>query len=197
MMANKEIYGLVLAGGKSRRMGTDKALLLHAGQSQLSCAVSLLERHLPQVFVSARSDQAADAERSRFPRIVDRYSDIGPVAGILSAMEHNPQVSWMVLACDLPNLDDATIATLIGAHSLDHPVTAYKSSSDGLPEPLCAIYSPSAHAIIADFVTGGLVCPRKMLIRSNTRLLDQANPEALANMNTPADLKGTGVRIAS
>lgn len=197
MTANNEIHGLVLTGGKSRRMGADKALLMHGGRSQLSCAVSLLERHLPRVFVSARSDQAEEAERSKFAQIVDRYADIGPIAGILSALESNPQVSWMVLACDLPNLDDATIATLIAAHSVEHPVTAYKSSSDGLPEPLCAIYSPSARGVIAEFVAQGLMCPRKMLIQSDTLLLEQANPAALANMNTPADLEGTGIRIAS
>lgn len=197
MTASEEIYGLVLAGGKSRRMGTDKALLMHDGRSQLSCAVSLLVRHLPRVFVSARSDQAREAERSKFARIIDRYTGIGPTAGILSALEYNPEVSWFVLACDLPNLDDATIAALIDAHSVEHPFTAYKSSSDGLPEPLCAIYSPSAHAVIAKFVADGLVCPRKMLMRSNTLLLEQMNPDALANMNTPADLQGTSVRIAS
>jgi len=194
---NTLIHGLVLAGGKSRRMGTDKALLMRDGQSQLSLAVALLARHLPQVFVSARPDQAEEAERSRFAQIVDRYDDMGPVAGILSALEHDPKVAWLVLACDLPNLDDETITALISAHNAEHPITAYKSSHDGLPEPLCAIYSPSAHAVVAGFVAEGLVCPRKMLIRSDTLLLDQINPSALANMNYPEDLKGTGMGTAS
>lgn len=191
------VYGLVLTGGKSRRMGSDKALLVRDGESQLSRAVSLLQRHVAEVFVSARQDQAEDRERSRYSIIVDRYDDIGPVAGILSAMEFRPDATWLVLACDLPNVDDETIATLIRAHTAESPFTAYKSSRDGLPEPLCAVFSPSARRLIDAFVMQGLVCPRKMLIRSETCLLELANPAALDNMNTPADLKDTGVAVAS
>jgi molybdopterin-guanine dinucleotide biosynthesis protein A len=191
------IHGLVLAGGKSRRMGSDKALLMHDGQSQLSLAVAMLSRALPKVFVSARKDQVDEAERRKFEQIVDRYDDMGPVAGILSALESDATVSWLVLACDLPNVDNDTIAELIAAHTGEHPFTAYKSSHDGLPEPLCAIFSAGSRPIVESFVAEGIVCPRKMLIRSDTLLLEQANPASLDNMNTPEDLEGTGVRFAS
>ncbi len=191
------IHGLVLAGGKSRRMGSDKALLMQDGQSQLSIAVDLLARVLPKVYVSARKDQADETERSKFDQIIDRYDDMGPVAGILSALQSFPDVAWLVLACDLPNVDDDTIAKLIAAHTGEHPFTAYKSSHDGLPEPLCAIFSAQSRPIIEAFVADGIVCPRKMLIRSDTLLLEQSNPASLDNMNTPEDLEGTGVRFAS
>lgn len=191
------IFGLVLAGGKSRRMGSDKALLTRDGRSQLDLAVELLERHLPKVFVSARQDQAGETERSKHSLILDRYDDMGPIAGVLSAMDFDPRASWLALACDLPNVDDETIETLLHAHRDGNPFTAYKSAHDGLPEPLCAIFTASSRAAIDRFVADGIVCPRKMLIRSDTRLLTQANPSALDNMNTPDDLAGTGVKIAS
>jgi len=197
VLQSNDIHGLVLAGGRSRRMGADKALLMRDGESQLGRAVSLLERHLPKVFVSTRSDQAEESERSRHAQIIDRYEDMGPIAGILSAMDRDPDVSWLVLACDLPNVDDDTIAALLAAHTGGHPFTAYKSSYDGLPEPLCAIFSPSGRAIVDTFVADGIICPRKMLIRSDTCLLEQANPSALDNMNTPADLEGSGMRVGS
>ena len=197
MKTSNDIYGLVLAGGKSRRMGADKALLTRDGESQLGRAVSLLARHLPKVFVSTRSDQADETERSRYTQIIDRYEDMGPIAGILSAMDSDPDVSWLVLACDLPNVDDDTIEALIAAQTGEHPFTAYKSSHDGLPEPLCAIFSPAGRANVDAFIAEGIICPRKMLIRSDTRLLEQSNPSALDNMNTPADLEGTGMRLGS
>jgi len=196
MTAPEAVWGLVLAGGKSRRMGSDKALLVIDGETQLSRAVRLLEAHLDRVVVSTRADQAGDAERSKFEQIVDRYEDMGPVAGILSAMDSNNEVSWLVLACDLPNIDDATIAYLLEQSSTDHPVTAYKSVHDDLPEPLCAIYRPDSRALISGFVNQGIICPRKMLINSDTKLLAQPSPGALHNINSPEDLAGTGIEIA-
>jgi molybdopterin-guanine dinucleotide biosynthesis protein A len=196
MPAPEAVWGLVLAGGKSSRMGSDKALLEQDGETQLSRAVALLAERVDRVFVSTRADQASDAERGKFEQIVDRYEDIGPVAGILSAMDSNKEVSWLVLACDLPNIDDATIAYLMEQCSAEHPVTAYASSHDGLPEPLCAIYRPQSRAVIDSFVEQGVICPRKMLINSDTHLLAQPNPDALHNVNSPEDLAGTGIKVA-
>ena len=103
---------------------------------------------------------------------------------------------WLVLACDLPNIDDATIAYLLQQYSADHPVTAYASVHDGLPEPLCAIYRPEFRAVIDNFVKQGIVCPRKMLINSDSNLLAQPNPGALHNINSPQDLAGTAIETA-
>jgi len=197
MTAREPVWGLVLAGGKSRRMGSDKALLRQNGQTQLSCAVTLLEAQIDRVFVSTTADQADDAERSQFDQIVDRYDGMGPVAGILSAMDSNGDVAWLVLACDLPNIDKETIAYLLENLSPDHPATAYRSTHDDLPEPLCAIYRPEAREVIDSFVKQGMHCPRKILIKSNTHLLEQPNPAALHNINTPEDLAGTGITLAS
>lgn len=190
------IYGLVLAGGKSRRMGSDKALLTRDGETQLTRAVSLLQRHVKRVFVSTRPEQAEDQERQKFSQIVDRYDDLGPIAGVLSAMDEHPEVAWLVVACDLPNIDDATISGLIEQHTGEHPFTAYTSSYDGLPEPLCAVYGIGARAIVDGFVAEQINCPRKMLIRSDTRLIEQPNPQALDNINTPEDLANSSIRIA-
>lgn len=195
MTSGEPVWGLVLAGGKSRRMGRDKALLRRGGATQLERAVELLGRHAERVFVSTRPDQADDAERRRFPQIVDRYDEIGPVAGILSALESHPEVSWVVLACDLPNIDDTTIAFLLDHRAESQPFTAFVSSHDGLPEPLCALYRPAALPIVRRFVEAGTICPRKILIRSDTKLLQQPNPAALDNVNTPDDLARVGMKM--
>ena len=197
MAAPETVNGLVLAGGKSRRMGSDKAALVTNGETQLDRAVRLLRAHVTEVFVSARDDQADDPVRSRYPQIIDRYADLGPVAGILSAMDAQPDAAWLVLACDLPNIDDRTLGYLLENASAEHPATAFVSVVDGLPEPLCAVYRPLSRAIIDGFVAEGIKCPRKMLINSDTHLLRQPSPGALHNINRPEDLEGTGVEIAS
>ena len=141
------LYGLVLAGGQSRRMGRDKALLVRDGQSQLRHIASLADSVTDKFYVSARADQKDDPERSQFETIVDRYDDMGPIAGVLSAMDEYPDVAWLVVACDLPNLDDATISNLLDGHTVKRPFTAFTSSHDGLPEPLCAIYGVGARKL--------------------------------------------------
>jgi molybdopterin-guanine dinucleotide biosynthesis protein A len=194
---NEPVYGLVLAGGQSKRMGQDKALLRIDGETQLSRAVQLLEPLVDRVFVSARADQMDEPERKKYRQIVDRYRDLGPLAGILSAMEEHPDASWLVLACDLPHVDELTVRHLLDSRSPDQPFSAYTSSHDGLPEPLCAFYSAGSYSIVKAFADDGVICPRKILIRTDTQLLEQPNPESLHNINTPEDLAGTGIKIAS
>ncbi|MGI9222372.1 MAG: molybdenum cofactor guanylyltransferase [Woeseiaceae bacterium] len=196
-MAANPVYGLVLAGGQSRRMGQDKALLLRDGRSQLAHMVDLLGNAVDRVYVSARREQADDPERSQYELIIDSFEDMGPIAGVLSAMQQHPQADWLVVACDLPNIDEATLEFLLLHRSGEQPFTAFRSSHDDLPEPLCAVYASGSDGLLMEFVEDGIVCPRKMLIRSDTLLLSQPNPKALDNVNTPDDLADSVLEAAS
>jgi molybdopterin-guanine dinucleotide biosynthesis protein A len=187
-MSAPALFGLVLAGGRSTRMQRDKAAIAYHGHdTQLESAMKLLAPRVARAFVSVRADQADDPVRSAWPRIVDRGDVEGPIAGISAALATHPEAAWLVLACDLPFLDAATLDALIAGRDLERDATAFRSSHDGLPEPLCAIYEPRARAAIAAHLAGGRNCPRKFLINANTRLLDQPNPRALDNVNTVAE----------
>lgn len=191
MTVSAVLYGLVLAGGRSARMQRDKAALSYRQSTQLEAAMALLTPHVTQAFVSARPDQADEPLRARFPRILDRHSDIGPLAGILAAQAEHPDAAWLVLACDLPYLDRATLEHLIQARQPGRPATAYRSSSDGMPEPLCAIYEPASGPLLLAHLASGKTCPRKFLIRAEAALLDLPNPSVLANINTPDEYAAT------
>lgn len=195
--ADGPLKGLVLAGGQSRRMGSDKARLRHGEDTQLAFAVRLLGEAVDEVFVSTRPEQEDDPERARFRRIVDRYDDLGPVAGILSAFDADPDAAWLVLACDLPRVTPATIAALLAGRDRTRPFTAFRSSVNGLPEPLCAIWEPAARPLVDAFVAEGLRCPRKMMIRAEAALLDQPDPDSLDNVNTREDLEKSPLEAAS
>jgi len=179
------IYALVLAGGRSTRMQRDKAALSYHGRTQLEWAVSLLQPHAQRVFVSVRPDQISDPVRARFDQIVDTQENLGPIAGIMAAQAKHPQVAWLVLACDLPFLDNATLTHLIASRQPQRLATAYRSNHDGLPEPLCAIYEPTSREALLAHVAKGKDCPRKFLINSDVQLVDQPNQQALDNVNTP------------
>jgi molybdenum cofactor guanylyltransferase len=190
------VYALVLAGGHSKRMQRDKAELIYHGRSQLEWAVSFLQPHVERVFVSVRPDQTNDPVRARFEQIVDTESNLGPIAGIMAAQAKHPNAAWLVLACDLPFLDEGTLATLIAARDPQRLATAFRSSHDVLPEPLCAIYEPVSREAIVAHVASGKNCPRKFLINSDVKLLDEPNPHALDNVNTP-DEYGSAVAALS
>jgi molybdopterin-guanine dinucleotide biosynthesis protein A len=183
------LFGLVLAGGRSTRMGKDKAALEYHGRAQLERAFGLLEKLVVQAFVSVRPDQTGDPLRARFAQIVDVADGTeGPAAGIRAAQLAHPEAAWLVLACDLPWLDIATLQHLIARRDPARMATAFRSQHDGLPEPLCAIYEPVAAAALAQFLASGRNCPRKLLLNSDTLLLEQPNIKALDNVNTPQEL---------
>jgi molybdopterin converting factor subunit 1 len=181
------VYGLVLAGGRSTRMQRDKATLAYRGRTQLDWAMELIRPFVTRAFVSVRPDQVADPVRGRYPQVVDTRENLGPIAGILAAQAAHPDVAWLVLACDLPFLDSATLEHLLWARQPQRLATAYRSSHDGLPEPLCAIYEPASRAAVAAYVATGKQCPRKFLIQSDAHLLEEPNPRALDNVNTPEE----------
>lgn len=187
-MNGAPIFGLVLAGGASTRMGKDKAALTYHGKPQLQWAFELLDAVCEQAFVSVRPDQRDEPTRATLPQIVDAQPGIGPIAGISAALDAHPDKAWLVLACDLPFLGRETLTHLVKHRDAQRIATAYKSSHDGLPEPLCAIWEPGARAAVSKWIAIGKQCPRKLLINSDTALLDQPDARALDNINTPEEL---------
>lgn len=181
------LYGLVLAGGRSTRMGQDKAMLAYHGATQLDWAMALIKPCVERAFISVRPDQINDPVRAQYKQIVDTQDNLGPIAGIIAAQAQHPDVAWLVLACDLPFLDAATLNHLLSERQPRRQATAYRSSHDGLPEPLCAVYEPTSREPLAAYVASGKQCPRKFLIQADTQLLDEPNPRALDNINTPEE----------
>ena len=185
--------GLVLAGGRSSRMGTDKAALVHPDGRPLArrCHDLLLEAGCHRVALSLRHNQEIPPgfDDVLEPLIVrdPQEGSRGPLSGILAAMRLEPSAAWLVLATDLPRLDTLTLAHLIAARRPEEPFLAYRSEFDGLPEPLCALYAPAAIPILQAALTADLRCPRKILIRNHCRLLDPVSARALDNANTPDD----------
>jgi len=169
-------------------MQRDKALIDYHGEPQLLWTYHLLASVLPRVFISVRNDQRNEPLRRELPQIVDAYEDAGPAAGILSAQALYPDVAWLVVACDLPRLDAATLQHLLQARDPKREATAFVSSHDGLPEPLCALWEPASRAKLLARVEEGRSCPRKALIQGDTQLLQPYAADALDNINTPEEL---------
>ena len=119
--------------------------------------------------------------------IHDSFESAGPLVGILSAMKAYPQMAWLVVACDLPLLDSVSLDNLLARRDPTKIATAYRSSSDGKPEPLFTIYEPQARPVLERFFDNDIRCPRKILMQTEPLLLNPVNPQALDNVNTPEE----------
>ena len=183
----KNLYGLILAGGYSRRMGQDKALIEFHGKPQYLYAHEILAPYCEKVFLSKRMGASISLENNI--EDLSQYANKGPLSGILSAMETYPHADWLVLACDLPLVEGETIEALI--HHRDHLAiaTVFRSANDRLPEPLCGIWEHHGKPLILKQVLNGVECPRKILIKYQVNVLDLKKPHWLDNANTPEELQ--------
>jgi molybdopterin-guanine dinucleotide biosynthesis protein A len=181
------LHGLVLTGGDSMRMGEDKALLDAGGEPQLQATLRLLQKHAQPCFVSLRAGQCNEPLRSGMQQIVDGIDGIGPAAGLLAAHSAHPHAAWLVVACDLPLLNDAALEALIHARDSRHAAIGYRSSHDDLPEPLCMLWEAAALECLEQRVRAGRNGLRDALLQVDTLLLPAPSNGALDNANTPQE----------
>lgn len=182
------LNGLVLAGGKSQRMGFDKGAVNLFGKEQRYYAADMLKPLCREVFISCREDQRAEIP-VEYNFLPDTFIGLGPYGAILSAFRQQPDSAWLVIACDLPLLDADTVRYLINHRDTSKIATAFNSPYDEFPEPLIAIWEPKSYPLLLAFLSQGYSCPRKVLINSDVKLLEAENPDALTNVNTPEDLE--------
>lgn len=191
-MISKEIdfpplNGLVLAGGKSLRMGNPKDKINWHGKEQRYYAADLLAPFCENVFISCRQDQLEHFDTD-YNALTDTFLNMGPFGGILSALRSQRDKAWLVVACDLPLLDKKSLEYLIESRDVEKAATTYESPFDGLPEPLITIWEPKSYPLLLNFLGLGNTCPRKVLMNSDTLILKPNNPDALMNVNTPEEM---------
>ena len=186
------IHGLLLAGGKSRRMGKDKAELKIDGKHTMrEKSLKLLSDLEIHSFLSIATD---DQRSYNIRTIRDRVANMGPLGAIDSAFAVQPDHAWLVIACDMPNLSSDTLKTLIANRDPKKSATCYLSPVDEFPEPLCAIYEPSAASQISEAVKHKHLCARRLLASLPLHGVLLQNTDALVNCNRPEHLEELRLR---
>lgn len=181
--------GVVLAGGASRRMGRDKALLALGDASLAAGAARRLGEVCAEVAV-------ADRGRGLVPGLASLADGpgAGPAAGILGAAAAYPGRPLLVLACDLPGVPAALLGELARPPRSDWTVPRWH----GGVEPLCALYGPAALAALREQAGRGLFAPHllaedgRLAVRyvEGERLAGFGPPEEVfINLNTPQDVE--------
>lgn len=181
------LNGLVLAGGKSERMGKDKGLIDYHGLPQREYLYELLEDFTENTFMSCRPDQVSEFE-GKFKSIPDSISGLGPFGAIISAFREHPNHAWIVVACDLPLLNYNAILGLVEGRNPSKIATTYYNPETKFPDPLITIWEPKSYPELLHFLSLGYACPRKVLINSRTEVLIANDATALLNANSPEDI---------
>ncbi|HTI94170.1 MAG TPA: molybdenum cofactor guanylyltransferase [Puia sp.] len=184
-----KLLGLVLCGGESRRMGSDKGLLLKDG---IPWALHMGEKLSPwkmPVFYSINKTQQT-AYKAILPSrhlVVDMLDLPGPLNGLFSLHQRLPKMDILLLACDMIDLDTATIDKVIGAYKENGPFDHYAYQEDGFFQPFCGIYTATGLAAAFDIYRDKLATDHRLqtLFRQGrTRSLTIDRTEAFRNYNT-------------
>ncbi len=180
-----KINGLVLAGGKSMRMGQDKGRINYHGKPQREYMADLLASVCDQAFLSVQDDEEVDS----YPVIRDTFTGLGPFGGILSAFREDTTRAWLTVATDIPLLNEEVLNQLIAKRDSNRMATCFHNPETSFPEPLITLWEPKAYQRMLYFLSLGYSCPRKVLINSEINEIHLDNPELLFNANTPEEMR--------
>ncbi len=184
------LKALVLAGGKSLRMGTDKSAIIYHEKPQEIYVAEMCRDLGMNTYISKQLRYSSD-EINGFPVIKDRMEGMGPFGAILSAMMNDPDAAWCVLACDLPFLNKESILRLITERNTSKFATTFQGASKDFPEPLITIYEPRSYQRFLSFLPLGYACPRKVLINSDIKKINLVDETIIENVNTPEEMDET------
>jgi len=186
MNTHSEIFGLVLAGGQSNRMGYDKGLIQFYGKPQREHVFEMLGDICHRVFLSCKND---DTVPKKLNPLADRLDMEGPLNGIMTAFQFNSEVAWLTVPVDMPLIDLPVLQYLVAHRAPSRTATCFFDSDGQYPEPLVTLWEPIAYPELQKFHDAGQTSPRKFLQQTNANIVAPPSANILININSPEDLK--------
>lgn len=184
-----QVWACVLIGGQSRRMGQPKHLLEQDGQTWVERSVRLLSTLVERVVIAGSGDlPQALAGISQ----VDDVADIGgPLAGMLAVFRSYPDVSWLMAACDLPDMEVAALQWLLAQRCPGTLAVMPDLDADGRIEPLLAYYDRQCRPLLESMAASG---QRRLSHLSTMQGVITPQPppwlrHCWRNVNTPQELE--------
>jgi len=171
----------ILAGGKSRRFGQNKALFVIDGKAILERVVAAIPA-AHQIFLVTNSP--AEYAHLDLPALPDHYPGLGPLAGIHAGLVHSPHEWNFFLACDFPRLQSAVINEILAVPRAAQVILP--ETSEGL-QPLCALWSKSTLPEIENALQSRTLSVHAVLEKLFLHAILSTTPESLFNLNTPED----------
>lgn len=192
-MINKTLVtGIVLAGGKSSRMGSDKGLMIYNGKPLVQYSIDMLSHFCENILISSNNPTY---KGFGFDVIADEVAGAGPMAGIASCLRQSKTNLNLVLSCDMPLLDPIVFTTLLKYTEGSTFVVPVDSS--GRAEPLCAFYSKSSLGIAERLIHRGAYRMTALFDQAPTRFIKPDDypvsykEKWFANLNTRDEFNAT------
>ncbi|MEJ1242000.1 NTP transferase domain-containing protein [Chryseolinea sp. T2] len=176
------LNGLVLAGGLSTRMGSDKSLIAYHGKPQREYLFELLRLVCKDVCVSCRRDTDVPSSLNPLP---DKFEIRSPLNGILSAFEVRSDRAWLTVPVDLPNISGEVFKSIVSHRDATKLATCFFDSSAGSIEPLLAIWEPGSQALLAANAAKGDISPRSFLLTHDVKVVYGMDHSIFLNVNDP------------
>ena len=197
-MATLETAGVVLAGGRSTRMGGDKALAPLAGRPLVAHVAARLAPQVDALFLNANGDAARFACLG-CAVVADAAPNAGggPLAGIAAALRHalSQRCDWLATApCDAPFLPLDLVARLAAAAGASGAPLAVAATAAGL-EPMFALWSTALAPEVEAALAAGDGGPRQLIARLRGAEARFDDADAFANLNTPDEFAAAAARL--
>ncbi len=182
------LFGLVLCGGSSVRMKTDKAFLNYHGKEQIYYLADKMESICEQVFISCNESQK-DKIDPYYKVIVDSatFQNSGPINAILTAFELYPNKAFFVMACDYPLLTSADLVMLKDAFIKHKKTVSFYNNNTNFREPLIAIYHPSDLSQLLAFYKNGNTSLQLFLNDIDALKVEPLNLKSIISIDSPSD----------
>jgi molybdopterin-guanine dinucleotide biosynthesis protein A len=145
-MEKKDITGIVLAGGKSSRMGTDKSLIMLHNKPLIQYAIDIIKHLCQNIVISANTNKYEFTGCEVWP---DEFPVQAPIIGIYSCLKRSPTNLNIVLSCDMPMITTSLFSYLL-VYAKDYDIVV--PVHENYLEPLCGIYQRSALPIMEKFI---------------------------------------------
>jgi len=182
------VYGCVLFGGKSTRMGRAKHLLKKNGRTWLENTVELLQQVTEKVVIAGQG--RIPGQLSAYPCLADIPVVTGPLSGMLAAMRWSPDVSWLVIACDMPDITLEAVNWLLIKRRPGIWGILPRLPGSKHVEPLFAYYDRRATGILERMVVDRDYSPRN--IAAHSKIVTPTIPSHLCgawrNVNSKIEL---------
>ena len=179
----EQATAIIMAGGDSTRMKTDKSRLPVGDRTLIEHVVAQIAPHFDQVLISAKTDDAF-----QFPNVEivpDEVPGQGPLRGIVSAMKRSRHTLNFIQACDIPNTDLALVRKMLRHIGNCHAITPRNPS--GRCEPLYTVYHISVLPIMEAMLARGQKSVHKVFDQCRARYVDLPEENTIWNLNTIED----------